>query len=125
MWEPDIVYCRATFRYHTWAEVHACTDTLVDQPPYLVGSSIWSSQGTRLAVSDCALNHNVDHVDLTSLLFLYQVSVRIHDSCHLGQVPYPGFLVNRSGREASLLPLQPHWSYLSLDDQTIFYKFFK
>ena len=34
--EPDIVYCRATFRYHTWAEVHACTDTLVDQPPYLV-----------------------------------------------------------------------------------------
>ena len=34
--ELDIVYCRATFRYHTWAEVHACTDTLVDQPAYLV-----------------------------------------------------------------------------------------
>ena len=34
--EPYIVYCRATFRSHTWAEVHACTDTLVAQLPYLV-----------------------------------------------------------------------------------------
>ena len=34
--EPNKVYCRVTFRYSTWAELHACTDTLVRQPPYLV-----------------------------------------------------------------------------------------
>ena len=34
--KPNIVCCLATFRSHTWGEVHARTDTLFDQPPYLV-----------------------------------------------------------------------------------------
>ena len=33
--EPNKVYCRVTFRYLTWNEVQARTDTLVGQPPYL------------------------------------------------------------------------------------------
>jgi hypothetical protein len=33
--ERNKVYCRVTFRYLTWNEVQARTDTLVGQPPYL------------------------------------------------------------------------------------------
>jgi hypothetical protein len=33
--ERNKVYCRVTFRFSTWTEVHASTDTLVGQPPYL------------------------------------------------------------------------------------------
>ena len=34
--KPNIVCCRVSVRFSTWAEVHARTDTLVRQPPYLV-----------------------------------------------------------------------------------------
>jgi hypothetical protein len=34
--KPNIVCCRVSVRFPTWAEVHASTDTLVCQPPYLV-----------------------------------------------------------------------------------------
>ena len=34
--ERNKVYCRVTFRFSTWTEVHARIDTLVGQPPYLV-----------------------------------------------------------------------------------------
>ena len=35
-WDQTRVSCCVTFWYSTWCEVHARTDTLVDQPPYLV-----------------------------------------------------------------------------------------
>ena len=34
--KPNIVCCHVSVRFYTWAEVHARTDTLVRQPPYLV-----------------------------------------------------------------------------------------
>jgi hypothetical protein len=37
--ERNKVYCRVTFRFSTWTEVHASTDTLVRQLPYLVTRS--------------------------------------------------------------------------------------
>jgi hypothetical protein len=37
--ERNTVYCRVTFRFSTWPEVHASTDTLVRQLPYLVRRS--------------------------------------------------------------------------------------
>jgi hypothetical protein len=44
--KPNLVCCRATFRSYTWREGHACTDTLVHQPPYLV-----TGAGERLCLS--------------------------------------------------------------------------
>merc|ERR1719318_1102196 len=35
-WDQTRVSCCVTFWYSTWCEVHTRTDTLVDQPPYLV-----------------------------------------------------------------------------------------